>query len=302
MVQHADFHLAVTEGHSSFIHAHSAISLEPARQWLDVNLMGFNGDLILGARVISRAIPAAEAPDDLAFLAQMYQHLTRDFSWPGPTDAEERLLYTSACHPQMRDRAFESLDSELRSYDRYPMQQRADYFVAVHQGTRMCNLNAVYMGAFIEVRYPFCDYPLMDYVFSTPLPFRAHDRLYLAVINREIPSVTWVPRDTDDMLLTNRKLIRMAHHLQGRARRRIRGALSPHRASQQLHGDPEDWLRNDLRDWAAAILFDRRTAERDSTWPPALDLRPSHVGEGEQDDGKIPARHLRDDDAPVFFD
>jgi asparagine synthase (glutamine-hydrolysing) len=262
LAQHADFHLAVTEGHTSFIHAHAAISLEPARQWLDVNLMGFNGDQIIGARAIDHAASAVNAPDDLAFLAHMYQHLTRDLSWPGPTEAEEKLLYTSAYYSQMRDRAFESLAVELQPYSQYPMHQRVDYFTTIHQGARLSNLNAVYMRAFIEVRYPFCDYPLMDYVLSMPLAFRTHDRLYLAVINREIPKVTWAPRDTDDMLLTNHKLIRTAHGLYVRARRRISHALNPRQTGQQLHGDPEDWLRDDLRDWAAAILFDQRTTER----------------------------------------
>lgn len=262
LARHADFHLAVTEGHTSFIHAHSAPSLEPARQWLDVNLIGLNGDVIIGARGIDYAISAACAPDDLAFLAHMHRHMTCNFSWPGPTDAEERLLYTSAYYPQMRDRAFESLACELRPYNRFAMHQRVDYFIVVYQGTRLTNLNAVYMEAFFEVRFPFCDYALMDCVLSMPLPFRAGDRLYLAVLNREIPRVTRVPRATDDKLLTDRALIRRAHHLQLRARRRIGRALFPTRTSQQIHGNPEDWLRNDLGDWAAAILFDRRTAER----------------------------------------
>lgn len=258
-----DLHLMTTEGHTSFIHAHSANTLRPARQLIDVNLTGFNGDQLLGGRGLQLARPAVESLDEMAFLAHTYQHLTHDFSWPGLTEAEERLLYTDAIYPHMRDRAFESLRQELAPYSRFAPPRRWDFFTAIHQGTRLSNLNLVFQRAFFEARYPFCDYRLQDFVYAMPFEFRLHDRLYLAVLNREIPKVTWVPRDSNHQLLTDRKLIRKAHSLLHKTRQRLNRYIPAigHRY-QSLHGDPEDWLRDDLRDWASDILFDRRTLDR----------------------------------------
>ncbi len=107
------------------------------------------------------------------------------------------------------------------------------------------------------MRYPFCDYALIDFVYSMPVEYRLKDRLYLVVINREIPAVTWVPRDTDEQLLVDRQWIRQAHGLWQKVCRRITG-----QQRRIIHEDPEGWLRRDLRDWAEALLFDPRTLER----------------------------------------
>ncbi len=259
---HADIHLSVTEGHTSFIHAHAAITLQPVREIFDVNLTGFNGDQLLGARAIEHSIPVVSAVDEIAFQVQLYQALTRDFSWPGFTEGDEKFLYTDSYYPQMRDRAFHSLRQEIMPFQRYPYDRRLDYFTAIHQGARLSNLNVVYHRAYIETRYPFYDYPLLDFVQSLPVEYRMKDRLYLAVVNRAIPKVTWIPRDTNDQLLTDQTLFRTLHFLGFKVWKRTKKALTPGYATQQLHGDPEDWLRNDLRDWAAGILFDQRTVNR----------------------------------------
>jgi asparagine synthase (glutamine-hydrolysing) len=135
--------------------------------------------------------------------------------------------------------------------------QRLGFFNAIYQGARLSNMNLVYQRAFFEVRYPFCDYALSDYVNSMPDDFRLNDRLYLSVINREIPEVTWVPRDTDELLLTDHRLVRGAHGLWQKVRRRVLG-----RRLRKTHEDPEGWLRRDLRDWAEELLFNQRTLDR----------------------------------------
>ncbi len=260
MERFAPLHLRITEGEQAFLHAHASITLGPVREegLMQVNLSGFNGDQLLGGRAISYAHKAIVAPDDTAFLAHCFGYLNQRFSWPGTTEAEEKLLYTPQWYARMRDRAFESLRTALRPYLVYPPQRRMDFFCAIHQGARLSNLNVVYQRAWFEARYPFFDYALLDYVHSMPPEYRLHDRLYLAVINRTIPQVTGIPRESDGLLPTTNGLLRGLHSLGQKIWRR-----TPfYREEQILHGDPEDWLRQDLRDWAAAILFDERTLER----------------------------------------
>jgi asparagine synthase (glutamine-hydrolysing) len=262
LLQHTDFHLAATEGFTSFLHGHAANALEPARQILDINLTGFNGDQLMGARAIEHGGAIIHAVDETAFLVHMYHSLTQEFSWPGATDIEERLLYLPSFYPQVRDRAFESMRQSLAPFSQFPYERRLDYFTAVYQGSRLSNLNVVYHRSYFETRYPFYDYPLIDFVHALPTSYRVHDRLYLAVINRLAPKVTWTPRDTDDMLITDQKAARYLHGLGVKAFKRLRRWVMPGYASQRLHGDPEDWLRNDLHEWVAGILFDQRTIER----------------------------------------
>jgi len=260
-----DFHLEVTEGLTTWVHGHAGLTLKPARDLMDVNLTGFNGDQLLGARVADHAQSIADAVDDVDFATRVFHHVNQDFCWPGITEAEEKLLFSDQFYPLVRDRAFQSLMHELdRPFDwaqdrPKPSEyiRRLDFWAAIHQGTRLSNLNLVYQRAFFEARYPFCDYALVDFVYAMPIEYRLGDRLYLSVINREIPELTWVPRDTDERLLTDRRWIREAHGLWQKVIRRI-----TKRRRRIIHEDPEGWLRHDLRDWAEGLLFSPRTLER----------------------------------------
>ncbi|GAB4524208.1 MAG: hypothetical protein Fur0018_07560 [Anaerolineales bacterium] len=256
----APIHLRAIEGQQAFLHAHASITLGAVREEgiMQVNLSGFNGDQLVGGRAMTYASKAVQAVDDTAFLAHWYHDLNQRFSWPGITEAEEKLLYTPSWYAQMRERAFESLRTALRPYLRYPLDRRVDFFALIHQGARLSNLNVVYQRGWFEARYPFCDYALLDFIHSMPTAYRIGDRLYLAVISRAIPKVTRVPRESDGLLPTTNTLRRQSHAWVQRIRRHL--PFAPQ--EQILHGDPEDWLRHDLRDWAADILFDARTLER----------------------------------------
>lgn len=255
--EEADFHLDATEGFITWTHGHAAKTLFPAREIMDVNLTGFGGDQVLGGRAMYYAPLLRLAPDDLAFYCQAFYYLNQAFSWPGITEVEERCLYTPATYADIAGRAWDSLKEQLGCFAAPNYAWRWDAFANIHQGTRLSNLNVLYQRAFFEARYPFYDYALVDFVYSMPIEYRLGDRLYLAVINREIPEVTWIPRDTDGLLLTEHRLIRETHGLWQRVRRRITGERR-----SIIHEDPEGWLRRDLRDWAEELLFDSRTVER----------------------------------------
>jgi len=253
----AGFHLKVTEGFITWTHSHAAPTLLPARDLMDVNLTGFGGDQVLGGRAIYYSPLLSRSPDDIAFDCHAFFYLNQKFSWPGITEAEERCLYTPETYAEVSGRAWESLRKELGRFKEFPYARRLDFFTTIYQGTRLSNLNVVYQRAFFEARYPFYDYRLVDWVYSMPIHYRLGDRLYLAVINREVPEVTWVPRDTDGRLLTDKRAIREFHGLWQKVKRRVTGLRQ-----SIIHEDPEGWLRRDLRGWAEALLFDPRTLNR----------------------------------------
>jgi asparagine synthase (glutamine-hydrolysing) len=252
-----DLHLEITEGFVTWTHSHSALTLRPGRELMDVNLTGFFGDQVLGARALEHSPGALNAVDELDFAAHMYRDLIQLYAWPGMTDVEERLLFSDSFYPRVRDRAFESLVQTLAAWNGHRTDQKIDYLSSIYQGTRLSNMNLVYQRAFFETRYPFCDYALVDWVYALPADYRLFDRLYLEVINRETPEVAWIPRDTDERLLIRHRTVRAIHTLWQKARRRLTG-----RRLRTIHEDPEGWLRRDLRDWAEDLLLGPRTLER----------------------------------------
>jgi asparagine synthase (glutamine-hydrolysing) len=225
---------------------------------MDVNLTGFLGDQIQGACGLERGSRARMARDEAAFVTHMYGHFTNDFCWPGLTDGEEKLLYLPPFLRDVRDRAFDS----LAAFRKFPIARRVDYSTAILQGMRLTHANLVHQSAFLDLRYPFSDYRPMDFVLSMPMEYRMGERLYLAVINRVAPEVTWIPRDTDGLMLADRPALRRAQGWLHKAERRFNRHVLPVFADHaSFHGGPEGWLRNDWWEWAGGVLFDRRTAE-----------------------------------------
>jgi asparagine synthase (glutamine-hydrolysing) len=136
----------------------------------------------------------------------------------------------------------------------------------------------------LEVRFPFFDYQLIDFLYSIPSSVRGARGLYHAVMERELPRLARIPYDYDELMPTSRRLRRGIHAAGVRIRRGINRhvrPLFPERAT--LYADYENYLRRELRPWAEGILYDRRTAERGLFDPPFLrSLMNRHVSGLEQ--------------------
>ncbi|HLF25334.1 MAG TPA: asparagine synthase-related protein [Anaerolineae bacterium] len=260
--EHADFHLELTEGFHSWLHGHGISTLATARQLIDVQLSGWDGGTVMGHPASIEPLLVSPA-NDAALLTRIYYLFSQEFTWPSIDEAEERLLYTEPMWPRVRGLAFESFRAELARCLDYRPDVRAEYFfIRNHCGRLTHNMITMYRSH-MEVRFPFFDYDLFDFLYSLPAQLRADRNLYRAVIQRETPRLALIPYDHDEFLPTTHRFIRGAHEAATRLRHRFekRYPTLVH-ARHTLYADYENYLRHELRDWAEGILYDRRTAER----------------------------------------
>jgi len=262
IVQHVDTHLELTEGFHSWIHVHGITMLPSARQWIDVNLTGWDGGTIMGhPEEIQPHLISAVNDDTL--LVHLYHLYNQEYSWPSLTEAEESLLYNDALRPQMRGLAFDSFRSEFEPFLHLRQDIKAElFFIRNHCLRFTFNMVTMYR-AYVEVRFPFFDQRLFDFIYSLPAQLRAKRRLYFSVLTRELPRLSRIPYEHDELLPTSHRLIRDLHALKVKLKRRINHhiyPIFPERAT--LYANYEDYLRKDLRSWAESILFDQKTLGR----------------------------------------
>jgi asparagine synthase (glutamine-hydrolysing) len=260
--EYADFHLELTEGFHSWIHAHGISTLAQARQLMDVNLSGWDGGTVMAYAESADYFQMA-AVDDPALLVDMFHLFNQKCTWPSITEAEERVLYCAAVWKQVNGLALDSFRAELTPYLAYRPDVRGEYFyIRNHCGRLTQNMIAV-ARSHVEVRFPFFDCALFDFIFSLPASQRAWRKLYQALIWRETPRLALIPYDKDEFLPTPQPLVRGLHEIAVKLSRRVNWHLWPLFAQRAtLYADYENYLRHELRDWAEAILFDRRTTER----------------------------------------
>jgi asparagine synthase (glutamine-hydrolysing) len=259
--QYVDLHLDLTEGFHSWIHSNGMSTLAPARELMDVNLTGWDGGTVF-------AYP--EGPDffhfnavnDQALLVDLFSKFNQKFTWPSITEAEESLLYSQPVWRKVQGLAFESFRTELSKYLDYRAEVRGQYFFLRNHCARLTQYFTVFTRSHVEVRFPFFDYDLFDFIFSLPIKMITYRKLYRAVIQRETPQLAYIPYEKDEFLPTTHKVVWGVHAAGVKMKRRINRHLwKVFPTHGTLYADYENYLRNELREWAEDILFDRRTTE-----------------------------------------
>ncbi|MBL8154324.1 MAG: hypothetical protein JNM70_09085 [Anaerolineae bacterium] len=249
-------HFELTEGFHHWVHMHGITMLPTLRGLIDYNLTGWDGGTVMMNPPEKSMLLMNHAPDHAAILSYLFEGFAHDYTWPGLTESEDAQLFAPGVRQQLTGLAFQSMREEFQRYEGIPLLYRGEYFYLVNHCFRMTlHMNTVARSHF-EVRFPFFDYALIDYVYSLPLDKR--DLLYRTIITQKMPDLAMIPSDKQEYLPTVRPYVRNLHALSVRARRRL--GLYPRRAT--LYADYENYLRHDLRQWAESILFDPRTEAR----------------------------------------
>jgi asparagine synthase (glutamine-hydrolysing) len=260
--EYFDQHLRLTEGFHSWIHSHGISTFEYARDYIGVNLSGLGGGWLMAGEDIDPGL--YDPPDMIAWTSNMFHLYNQKNTWPSLTEAEEKFLYSPDLYRScIKDRAFESLRKAAQEAERFDPLRRTEYFTWQHSNRRLYHMFTVFYSAYIDMRYPYYDYPLIEFIFSLPLEYRKQYRLYRAVLQKELPQLATIPYDRDYLLPTTRELIREGHRIYFKTRNKLRRAIRiPVHENKTLYADYENYLRTDLREWASNILFDKQTLSR----------------------------------------
>jgi asparagine synthase (glutamine-hydrolysing) len=268
---YVDFHLELTEGYHSWIHAHGINTLTQARELMDVNITGWGGGSVMGSARCTDPLQYF-AVDDNALLTRLFYMFNQEYTWPSITESEENLLYCEKIAKQVKGLAFDSLRSELFDFLDYRSDVRGEYFYIHQHSGRLTHNLVTFFRSHIEMRFPFFDYHLFDFLYSLPAPLRADAKLYREVIRQQTPRLARIPSDANELLPTTQPFIRGVHTLAVKLRHRFNHHLWPLFPERfTLYADYESYLRQELREWAESILCDPRMAKRGIFNPAFLD-------------------------------
>lgn len=261
--EHADLHLELTEGFHSWIHAHGISALGEARALMDVNLTGWDGGTVMGHEDSIEPLQT-RAVDDAALTTHLFDLFTRRYTWPSLSESEELSLYSDGLGRELRGRAFDSFRRQLAPYRDFRRDLRGEIFLIRNHSLRLTHPHVVAQRSHLEVRFPYFDYALFDFLFSLPADLRGPQTLYRAVLQRELPRLAGIPYERDEMPPSpsplRRALPRLLRAFRHRVNRHVHPALFRERT--RLYADYENYARHELRDWIEGILFDARTRER----------------------------------------
>ncbi len=257
VLDNLELHFKLTEGFHSWIHMHGIHMLPKLREVMDYNLTGWDGGTVMGHS--DHMNPVYNNPvDNWTIVVESFKQFNQGYTWPGITEAEEQLLYTPELRKQVLGRALESMIDEYKPYWKFARRYAGEFFYVDNHCMRLTQQMVTTARSHLEIRFPFWDYALIDFIYSLRPEVRGHQVLYRHIITRLTPDLAVIPYDKQEFLPTVKPLRHQLHALSVRARRRV--GLFPHRPT--LYADYENYLRRELRGWAESILFDQRMEGR----------------------------------------
>jgi asparagine synthase (glutamine-hydrolysing) len=255
----ADFHLALTEGFHSWIHAHGISILPHVRQLIDVNLTGYGGGSVVGGTFTILDEPA----DEVALLCHLFELYNQRHTWPSLSEAEEGALFTDSLYPRLRGVALSSLAREVSRYRNDSFVRQAEAFKITNHDGRLIHNFLVSNNSHFESVCPYYDYRVVEFAYALSPSMKRGKRLLKAVLNRAAPELALVPYDKNNLLVTDRRLIKAGHTLAERLKGRFNRHVYPIFCQYPtLYADYENYLRTDLKTWGETILFGKRTLDR----------------------------------------
>jgi asparagine synthase (glutamine-hydrolysing) len=203
------------------------------------------------------------AVDDIAFTNHLYHLYNQEYTWPSLTESEEISLYAPPLDRILRGVAFDSFREELDPFLDFRPDIRGELFYVSSHCRRLTQNLVTFTRSHIEVRFPFFDYDLIDFLYSIPAKTRGHRKLYRELIRRETPELARIPFDKEGFLPTTQPILEGIHKLSLKLLRRFNRHVHPvFREWKTLYVDYENLLRGGLFSWANEILFDPQTIER----------------------------------------
>lgn len=271
IAEHADLHIALTEGFHGWIHAHGISTLSAARGIADVAVTGCGGGSVVGGWL--NLLPPLDGPaDDAALLtAQQFHRFNQLYCWPGITEEEERTLYAEPLRGEMIGRAWESLEHEVARYMDCRPELRAEFLYLRNHDFRMIHNTIVMLRSHVEAISPFFDAELIDFIYGLPRAHIGYKRLLRAILQRRAPRLAYVPHARDGFLPTTQEWVRRPHAWLVRLARKVNAHVAPvFPDPHPLYADYERYVRTDLRAWARDLLIGARTCQRGLFHPPFL--------------------------------
>lgn len=247
--QYLDAHFALTEGFHSWIHMHGMSMLPTLRGLIDYNLSGWDGGTLMGDTDLVNATFNQPA-NFSALLTASFEEFNRAYTWPGLTEAEERLLYQPGIAKVMNGLAFESFRDEFTPFWNFRHEYAHEFFYLATHCLRLTGNMITFARSHIEARFPFWDYSLVDFVYSLRPHIRREKLMYRQILTQRTPRLARIPYDKKEFLPTVNPWEHRVHALSVRARRRLH--MFPNRPT--LYADYENYLRRSLRPWAESIL------------------------------------------------
>jgi asparagine synthase (glutamine-hydrolysing) len=251
----------LTDGMNNCIHMHNLAAAQEARRSSRIVFTGNLGDDLMADRprrgYSHRVMPGIDSWDDL--VAMLLSMDTSCFSLQ-----EQRSLFTDDCYRQIDGVVEENHRAVLSRADARRPGHVLKHWEITQRVRRFVLQGQVLLRNQVEVRGPFYDNDLVEFMANVPTGLRLDGYLYIRALSIAFPELAKVPLASTGFPLVpclRYTGVQLARQLRWRARQAGFRFISAPRG-QRPYADYDGWMRTPLRAWIEDTLLSKRAMER----------------------------------------
>jgi asparagine synthase (glutamine-hydrolysing) len=254
----------LSDGLNSCIHMHGIANLRAMAQHVRILYTGSLGDSLMSGNVVQRDLLAVYDEETMA--RKLFQEYARCFD-----EAGHARLFSDEFYRQVQGHVFDSFRCSFAGV-KAPLAASKRLYYSIRQANRRWILEGQrLLRSQIEVRLPFYDNDLVDFMLSVPLGWLIDGYLYNWVLSQASPTLAKIPYEATGLpLVPCMRDLSIRAGRQARWRLRQMGLKQISLPQKRPYADYDLWMRTVLREWVEDILLDRRSLQRGY-------LRPEYV-------------------------
>lgn len=252
----------ITEGFLNIIHQHSWNAIDRMKEYVDINLNGFAGDLVVGGSYLSNDFVNIKNSDNYlnkVFLKMNKGHIGSICGKEIYDSHISDILFTSSRH---------SIEREIKQ--KIKTSEDSDYFFLNNRVRRFTLMGTVSAQTKLENRKPFFDNDFIEFVYSLPNEIRSNSYIYNKMLIKFFPatfnSIPWqktgMPICTSPIIVRGRSLYNGGKSLINRLLRKL--SLSPLFKDNMNYTDYNNWMRDnkEIKKYIYNILLSEKSMNR----------------------------------------
>ena len=252
----------VTEGLLNVIHQHSWDAIDKTKEYYDINLNGFLGDVVIGGSYLANIKYIAKNVDE-------YQNTVFSKMNKGHICIEdEKMFYNSQIFNILSKSSFHSLMKIIGK--EIKKSGESDYFFINNRGRRFIVMGTVSAQTKLEDRKPFFDNDFIEFVYSLPNEIRSNSYIYNKMLLKFFPatvkSIPWqktcLPIGTSKIIARGYYIYRTCKSVTNRLLQKI--SLPPIFKDNTNYAEYNNWMRDnkELRTYIYDTLLSDKSLNR----------------------------------------
>lgn len=282
LIYYAEKAVYLTDGMQNCIHAHRMQTYNEVRDFMDVALIGWIGDSAIG----SGFLRSDQSMIDDKF--ELFKIISGFYS----TDFLSNL-FSNDYFPVFKENFALSKNYILKIDENANINlsnNRLMYYNFKERQRRFILMGPVLVKNSIEIRMPFADNDLIDFVLQIPPEFKINKHLYIKTILSMFPDLadcpyqaTGLPLNASTIAKRSKSFFELVKKITNTYSRKIFKIKLFVEENRNFH-DYNNWIRNnkELREYITGILLDERTINRHYFNRKYIkEILDSHIGKSE---------------------